>query len=358
MSFEQNYSAVDRLVHKLAFSSRAFQLTAADMDTTLFAAKFRHIPVNKPVFITSLPRAGTTLFLDMVQQSPLFATHCYRDMPFVYAPMLWRSLSAGFHKPAQLAERAHGDGMQVGYDSPEAFEEVLWRMFWPEKFGTEGIELWSAEEDPREFPEFFTDHIRKIIALKQTAPERARYISKNNGNIARIPFLRRLFPDAIVLVPLRDPVAQAVSLQQQHLRFLKVHAEEPFSKRYMGDIGHLEFGALHRPLMFPGMATVRDRYPADTLDYWIAYWIAAFEHVLTQQNQLRFFSYERACVDLGATLAVLRRELAVPEDEPMRAPTQSLHAPRRYRDGIQLQDATLLERAEDVYQRCLALSVI
>ena len=28
-------------------------------------------------------------------------------------------------------ERAHGDGMTIGYDSHEAFEEVLWRAFWP-----------------------------------------------------------------------------------------------------------------------------------------------------------------------------------------------------------------------------------
>jgi hypothetical protein len=26
-----------------------------------------------------------------------------------------------------MAERAHKDGLQVGYDSPEAIEEILWR---------------------------------------------------------------------------------------------------------------------------------------------------------------------------------------------------------------------------------------
>ena len=72
-------------------------------------------------------------------------------MPFILAPLLWERVSKGFRKPTGLKERAHGDGLVVGYDSPEAFEEVLWRTYWPQKFTPQGIELWSTHVRHRTF---------------------------------------------------------------------------------------------------------------------------------------------------------------------------------------------------------------
>ncbi len=112
MSSEQNYSALDRMVHRLAFSSRAIQLSAADVETTLYGSRFRHIAVERPVFITSLPRAGTTLLLEALNRLPGFATHRYRDMPFVSAPLLWDTLSGRFRKTAELSRDPGVDGRE------------------------------------------------------------------------------------------------------------------------------------------------------------------------------------------------------------------------------------------------------
>ena len=165
-SFEENYSALDRVVHRLAFANRSFQMTATDIETTFLAKRFRHVAVDRPVFITSLPRAGTTLLLEVLTRLPGFVSHCYRDMPFVLAPLLWAAFSRSFRKQGDLKERAHGDGMAVGYDSPEAFEEILWRFFWPKKFGKDRIALWSEDEETEEFRDFFTEHIQKLIASR------------------------------------------------------------------------------------------------------------------------------------------------------------------------------------------------
>src|SRR5262245_35629492 len=103
-------------------------------------------------------------------------------MPFVAAPFLWNSLSKGFRKPAELKERAHGDGMTVAYDSREAFEEILWRLFWPENYKRDRIELWRVDEDANEFRTFFIIHIQKIMKLRSNGkPGQSRYVSKNNG---------------------------------------------------------------------------------------------------------------------------------------------------------------------------------
>ncbi len=359
MSSEQNYSALDRMVHRLAFSSRAIQLSAADVETTLYGGRFRHIAVERPVFITSLPRAGTTLLLEAFDRLPGFATHRYRDMPFVLAPLLWDRLSGKFRKPAVLEERAHGDGMTVGYDSPEAFEEVIWRAFWPEKFKADEISLWLEAQDAEEFEHFFVDHMKKVIALRSKEKvAHGRYVSKNNANIARIGLLRRLFPDGQILIPFRQPVDQAASLLRQHKKFLGLHRGEPFSKRYMNDIGHLEFGELHRPIRFEGIDALLNRYRPDSLDYWIAYWVAAFDHIIRHRDEVILVSYERSCEDGLGAMRALTDCLHVEQAGPLEAAGALFKAPTRYGLDVEVQDKDLLDRAQALHCVLLAISVV
>ena len=157
---------LDRMVHRLAFSVPHVQMAVADIERALYGRRYRHLPVNEPVFIASLPRAGTTLLLEVLGREPRFATHRYRDMPFVLAPVLWDTFSGPFRKQAKLRERAHGDGVMIGYDSPEAFEEVIWRAFWPEKFRPDRILTWHEDDEREGFPQFFADHMRKVIVLR------------------------------------------------------------------------------------------------------------------------------------------------------------------------------------------------
>ncbi|MEV8468148.1 sulfotransferase [Fluviibacterium sp. DFM31] len=327
------YSKLDQRVHKVAFSSRMLQMSMADMEDSMFSKDLKGITGARPIFITSLPRAGTTILLTALAHVPGLATHLYRDMPFLMAPMLWNRLSKGFRKDSTLAERAHGDGIQVGYDSPEAFEEVIWKAFWPDHYKGDGITLWTGADRNAEAEEFLRKHLCKIIALR-CGPNAAegRYISKNNGNVARIPLLRAIFPDADIVVPVRDPVTHAASLWRQHKNFLTQHAEDPFVKRYMGDIGHYEFGQLHRPIQFPTLAARTDGTTPEDLDYWLGYWIAAFEHLQGLDDGILFVSHEaqrndglgemtRLCDQLGlepgAHLAEVAGEFTPLPDRPI-----------------------------------------
>jgi hypothetical protein len=355
LSFEQNYSALDRLIHRVAFSTRTVQLPAADLEGSLYGKAFKGIAVERPIFVTSLPRAGTTLLLEALSGVPGHASHTYRDMPFVLAPYLWSNLSKGFRQRAVAQERAHGDGMEVSYDSAEAFEEVVWRTFWPAHFEPDRIVPWSVNESNRDFEEFFVDHVRKIIALRVGGA--GRYVSKNNANIARVGVVRRLFPDCVILVPFREPLDHAASMHRQHMRFLDVHAREPFSKRYMADIGHYEFGALHRPIDFPGMASVRERHEPDRLDYWVGYWASAFEALLDSSTDLVFLSYERMCARGAPALKAVEDSLRLEADALVDSMAGSLRSPRTYEVEDLLSDGGLLERALSVHERLVERSV-
>jgi hypothetical protein len=346
------------MLHGLAFSNSAVQLTAADMENALYGGKYRHISARAPIFVTSLPRAGTTLTLEILSGHPNLASHCYRDMPFVMAPLLWDAISRRFRKPSGLKERAHHDGMLVGYDSPEAFEEIFWRSFWPGKFKDDRIELWSKDEDAGEFHEFFSEHMKKIIALRATGVERARYVSKNNANVARLSLLKRLFPDGVILVPFRHPVNQAVSLQKQHLRFMERHRADPFSKRYMNDIGHLEFGELHRPIHFDGVEEILGRRDPRTLEYWLSYWICGFRHIARHSKDVVLFSYEKLCEAGSEGVRTMVASLGITPSESGDSAGPGLHEARGYGEQAAAVDRDLLKQAAGLHEQLLSLSIV
>jgi hypothetical protein len=292
-----NYSFLDRLLHRLAFSGPT-QLVAAEIERLIFGRPSAPVAAANPIFVSSLPRAGTTALLEAFSRVPSVATHRYRDMPFVLAPMLWARLSGPFQRRPAPRERAHGDGVWISEDSPEGFEEVFWRTFWPQKYQADGVGLWTASDRCVQAEAFFADHMQRVIALRR--PERpadARYVSKNNANIARLGLIPTMYPGARIVVPVRAPLEQAASLWRQHRHFLATHAREPFARRYMSDIGHYEFGQLHRPIRFPGFAShVRHGSPL-TVDYWLKYWIAAFEHVLDQRDRVILVSHDALCAN-------------------------------------------------------------
>lgn len=344
------YSWLDRGLHKLAFSSKPLQGILVDMERSRYEGQWRDIAIEKPVFITSLPRAGTTIVLQALNRLCFVATHSYRDMPFILTPLIWHRLSRVFRRTSKPAERAHGDGLTINEDSPEAFEEVLWKKHFTDHYGPTGIEPWSESLRNAAFADSFRTHMQKLILLRRVdAAPTPRYISKNNANIARIAYLKKLFPDAQFVVPLRHPVEQAISLLRQHRNFTRQHAEEPFTWQYMADIGHFEFGQLHRPIRFPGLAGLAGEHIPGSLDYWLAYWIAAYREV-SQHHGLCFISFEGLCEQPAAGLSHLLDRLGLTaEKEPVADVAQMFRLPAARRQEF-AADPDLVEQAMACYK--------
>jgi len=322
------YGPADRLLHRLAFAGLGLQKALADLEGRLHAARLHGIAADRPVFVTALPRAGTTLLLEALAALPGFATHTYRDMPFVLCPLLWDGIARSWRKPARAAPRAHGDGMLMDYDSPEAFEEVAWRAFWPAKYGRASIAPWAAADRDAEFEGFLRDHMRKIVALRVgqgRAVPGARYLSKNNANVARLALLAAIFPGARFVVPFRDPAQHVASLRRQHARFLAIHDRDPFALRYMTWLGHLEFGRALKPIAFPAVPVGGD--PGEAA-FWYARWEATYRAVLAAASpQVALVDYDRLCAAPRAALAALAAFLGVPDAGPLLARAERFRAP-------------------------------
>jgi hypothetical protein len=200
-------------------------------------------------------------------------------------------MSGRFSKTDELKERAHGDGLMIGYDSPEAFEEVIWKAFWPDKYHKSNIDIWSSDDEKEAANDFFIKHFQKIVKIRNDG--QGRYISKNNNNISRVSVLKEMFPGAEIVIPLRNPAEHIASLVRQHNNFLQQHSHSPFVKKYMADIGHYEFGELHKPFSFPNFDY--SRTDTDTYSYWLDYWISAYQYVYEHRDKLLFITQEAVC---------------------------------------------------------------
>ena len=205
-----NYSWLQQKLHQLALSSQFIREMMFDVESSA-------ISINKTgdnhVFVSGLPRSGTTILLNALYESDDFASLSYKDMPFVLAPNLWSKLSYN-KQDIDLVERAHGDGIKVSTDSPESFEEVFWMTF---------------AEDDRDTREKFKNYVQ-LINYKY---HKKRYLSKNNQNIRRLELISKIFPNSKILIPFRNPIQQAYSLLSQHKRFIEESRKDDFISNYM-----------------------------------------------------------------------------------------------------------------------------
>jgi len=287
------YSFGDKVLHRLALGNPRIGEISLEVDRA-FCKNRAGKREKTSVFICGLARAGTTILMRTFYETGVFRSLTYRDMPFVLMPGLWKALSTAFHQHKAAKERAHGDGIEVNFDSPEAFEEVFWKTFAASDY------LFQSHLSPhvanKAVLEQFRQFVDQVVASADQ-PEQQRYLSKNNNNILRLGSIRRAFPEALILVPFRDPVQQVISLLQQHTQFCALHEKDTFSRDYMGWLGHHEFGGTQRPFQFGERwcVTAKDHHP-ENINYWLALWINTYRYLLdTAPVHTVFVGFEELC---------------------------------------------------------------
>ena len=126
----------------------------------------------------------------------------------------------------------------------------------------------------------------------------------------------------------------------------------------MRDIGHFEFGELHRPIDFPGVEGLRSSYSPDSLKYWIGYWTAAFKHILDEDDRILLLSYDRLCEEGASSFPVLEDRCHLPAGSLTAAAEGLLRAPTRYAWEGDDSVGDLLEQAELVHTKLLERSIV
>jgi hypothetical protein len=266
-----NYSWLQKRLHQLALAPQFLREAAFDLESSVASSLENN---GDHVFVSGLARSGTTILLNAIYQSDIFASLSYSDMPFVLAPNLWSKITFT-NTSTETVERAHGDGIQVSAGSPEAFEEVFWKTF---------------DDTDDETQEKFKRYV-DLILIKN---DRKRYLSKNNQNIRRLEVISGTLPNAKILIPFRSPIQHAKSLLTQHTKFIIDSKNDKFISDYMQWTGHTEFGPNYRPIYSEDLQFKN----AEDINHWLEQWYQTYKNCLKtmcHKPNVYFVCYEQLC---------------------------------------------------------------
>ncbi len=296
-----------------------------DAESRELSSLLADVPLRAPIYIAGLARAGSTILLELLASAEGVITHRYRDFPPVFIPYWWnRFVDRAQARALAPKERPHGDRIRITPESPEAMEEPLWMAFFPSAHDpTVDQSLGDRHQHP-EFERFYLDHIRKLLLVRGGT----RYAAKGNYNVTRLEYLLRIFPDARIVIPIREPVRHIASLLRQHERFSHACEGNPRGLAHLRQAGHFEFGLDRRPINTgDGVRTseiLRLWREGEELRGWARYWSQVYGYVadrLQANERLRqaalVVRYEDLCDSPEGTVRSVLSHCRVSAGEPV-----------------------------------------
>lgn len=260
-----NYNFLQKILHKIVLGNKFINKSLFEIEKIFFLEE-KKIEDKKHIFISGLPRSGTTLILNILYETNEFASLKYLNMPFILSPNISKFIPT---KVIPKKERYHNDGIYFDLESPEAFDEIFFKVFSPKK-------------DLSEF--------KKFIKLILKSQNKNRYLSKNNLNFKRIKSISSLLPNSEFLIPIREPYQHSFSLHKQHYNFLKLQKKDKFIREYMNYLNHNEFGIDHKPWNIP------IKYDdVNNINYWLEQWFLFYNKIYKEYVNVKccnFIIYE------------------------------------------------------------------
>ena len=116
-------------ITKFFTSFNSLSLIFDKIETLFMHNEINKIEIDRPIYITGLARAGTTIVLEMLDKHPDLASHKYKNVLMPYLPDWFSQIADKFNFYTKPFERLHRDGILVNRESPEAVEEIFWQKF-------------------------------------------------------------------------------------------------------------------------------------------------------------------------------------------------------------------------------------
>jgi hypothetical protein len=353
---ERDQARLESLLH----SCPRFWRWLGGVETWCHRRQLKRITIDRPIYIAGFARSGTTILLELLANHSEVGTHRYRDFPGIFAPIWWQQIQdRAVGKRAIAVERAHGDGIHITLDSPEAMEEPIWMAFFPLLHQERASHVLSATLRRPDFERFYRDHLRKLLLLRGAR----RYACKGNYNLTRISYLQRVCPDARFVLPIRHPQAHVASLIKQHKLFMAGQKRNPRAIGHLQRVGHFEFGCDRRIINVGRTDVVQEiRHlwsQGQEVRGWARYWASLYgwlADTLEQQATLReaaiILRYEELCRQPQVTLRRLLHHCQLREEASLRSFATRIKAPTYYRQGFSDEERSIIaEETATVAQR-------
>tara|TARA_B000000609_G_C24154562_1_gene339613 strand:+ start:130 stop:1167 length:1038 start_codon:yes stop_codon:yes gene_type:complete len=248
----------------------------------------------KHIFITGLARSGSTALLNQLFQQEEYGSIFYKHMPFILNPKLANIFSKVTTKNKKLKPRLHNDGIQISIDSPECFDEILWKKIFKNNLDLLLSANSKIKKEKLEIYKFFIDEFCRLQGKNGL-------VIKNNNNHIRIEKLAKYFKDSNFIILFRNPIDHSNSLFNTHKRFCELQKEDPYITNYMNLIGHYEFGINAFNFDYGLNSPPNKIENKEDINFWLQQWINAYEWLLEyskkKRNNVHFISYSKICND-------------------------------------------------------------
>lgn len=240
--------------------------------------------IKKPIFVSGMARSGTTFTTHLLFSCKEFASLQYKDMPFYKIIIFWSFFSKIYYGYEKFNKRIHGDELKISFNSPDAFEELIWKNNLNNYLNSGFFEKLDEKYKNNILQNELDDLIKKILFIKK----KNRYLSKNNYNIFRIKYLIRQYNDANFIILFRDPIETIISLSKVHDKFIHLSKNNKNFGEELEILGHHEFGPKRKAF------NISNNFKK-TIYYWdneenhngyLLQWIDLYNYVLEEYQSL------------------------------------------------------------------------
>jgi len=331
---KSDYSSLSQLLHRLILNH--YNLGGWMLKKQISAIEGRVQP--RALLITGLARAGTTALTKTLAKSSSFKSLDYSNMPFLLYPRFWSKIYKPNNK--ENKERAHKDGVNVGFASVEALEEYFFKQQLNDSYILPNQLITHSISD-----EVLDQYQKYQSSIAQSDV----YLAKNNNQMLRLNSILKN-PNQEVVVLYRNPLQHAHSLLKQHQLFCDQQSKDPFMLEYMNWLGHHEFGLGQKPFAF---SENNKNYNPQQLEFWVSRWIGYYEHALkyAEHEKVCFVPYELFLNQPQLVTSYITSKLNIHDDaiQPKRFVKKEIQIPNI--------DEALSEKANKVYQELLKFSI-
>lgn len=175
-------------------------------------------PLQAPVFITGMPRSGTTFLHRLILQDPAVAGPRLYQLVYPCAPThswqtslrrIWVRLQLGiFRIMAPELNALH----PIGVDAPEECTDIMAQVFQSVRFDAMyRVPSYMSWLQGRGFLDAYRFHRRFLQHLDAQLPGR-RWVLKSPDHVFALDDIKRVYPDARLVCVHRDPVRVLASV--------------------------------------------------------------------------------------------------------------------------------------------------
>ena len=306
--------------------------------------KDKDINLKTPIFITGMPRSGTTLLTHILHDTKKYGSFLYKDYPFPELPLFWNKFNDLYYKSAEDQKRIHNDDLLVNKNSPENLDEFIWKRLFQNHY-KEFDSFLDEDFSNTEFENNYIRSIKKILFVRK----KNQYLAKNNYIIFRIKYLLKFIPSAKFIVCIRNPNDTCYSLEKVHKRFIEVNKIKEY-KNFEKNFLHYEFGNSRKnPEISDESQKVNSLWNMNKeFEGYMLQWISIYEFIIKNYQDLfgkkiLIFDYDRLKNDYSKEIKKISQFLNIDLD--------TKYLKFKNKENREKNFNQFSERAEKIYEK-------